>query len=55
MLTSVVDGGVGLILTYILVWRFGIYGFVIGNCVQDLLAFLMNFTICLYQIKNIRP
>ena len=55
MLTSVVDGGVGLILTYILVWRFGIYGFVIGNCVQDFLAFLMNFTICLYQIKNIRP
>lgn len=54
MITSVIDGSLGLLLTYILVWRFGIYGFVLGNCIQDFLAFIMNFFICIYHIKNIR-
>lgn len=52
MLTSTVDGMFGLLLTYIFVWRFGIYGFILANCIQDLLAFIMNFSICLYQIKR---
>ncbi len=55
MVTSTVDGFVGLILTYIFVWRFGIYGFILANCIQDLLAFVLNFSICLCRIKNIRP
>jgi O-antigen/teichoic acid export membrane protein len=55
MITSTVDGALGLFLTYIFVWRFGIYGFILANCIQDFLAFIMNFSICLYQIKNIRP
>ena len=54
MVTSTVDGALGLLLTYILVWRFGIYGFILANCIQDLLAFIMNFSICIYQIKRTR-
>ncbi len=54
MLTSVIDGSVGLILTYILVWRFGIYGFVVGNCIQDILAFILNFSLYLYHIRKIK-
>jgi len=54
MVTSVIDGSLGLLLTYILVWRFGIYGFVLGNCIQDLLAFIINFSLCLHYIKNPR-
>ena len=52
MVTSVIDGFFGLLLTYILVWRFGIYGFVVGNCIQDLLAFIINFSLCLRYIKK---
>lgn len=52
MITSTVDGALGLLLTYIFVWRFGIYGFILANCIQDFLAFFMNFSICLYQIKK---
>ncbi len=54
MVTSVIDGSLGLLLTYILVWRFGIYGFVLGNCIQDLLAFIINFSLCLHYIKKSR-
>jgi len=53
MITSVVDGAFGLVLTYILVWKFGIYGFVAGNCIQDFIAFVINFLICTHQIKII--
>lgn len=39
MINNIIDGCLGLLLTYLLVWRFGIYGFVVGNCIQDILAF----------------
>ena len=52
MVTSIVDGSFGLILTYILVWRFGIYGFILGNCIQDFLAFIINFFICIKELKK---
>lgn len=52
MVTSIVDGSFGLILTYILVWRFGIYGFILGNCLQDFLAFIINFFICIKELKK---
>ncbi len=52
MVTSIIDGSFGLILTYILVWRFGIYGFIIGNCLQDFLAFIINFFLCIKELKK---
>ncbi len=52
MVTSTVDGFFGLSLTYIFVWRFGIYGFILANCLQDLLAFVMNVSLCVYHIKR---
>lgn len=54
MVTSVVDGCFGLGLTYFLVWRFGIYGFILGNCIQDFLAFVINFSLCIREIKKVR-
>jgi len=53
MATSIVDGCFGLGLTYILVWRFGIYGFILGNCIQDFLAFIINFSLCIKEIKKV--
>lgn len=51
MITSIIDGSVGLLLTLLLVRSFGIYGFILGNCIQDLLAFAVNFYICLRCLK----
>ena len=52
MINNIIDGCLGLLLTYLLVWRFGIYGFVVGNCIQDILAFLMNFSSAVHFIKK---
>lgn len=54
MVTSIVDGMFGLILTFFLARSFGIYGFILGNCIQDLLAFLLNFTLCLRELRTLQ-
>ncbi len=41
MAISIIDGCIGLLLTVLLAGTFGIYGFIIGNGIQDALAFLM--------------
>ncbi len=52
MVTSIVDGCFGFLLTFFLVTRFGIYGFILGNCIQDFLAFIINFILCFRAIKK---
>lgn len=53
MVTSIIDGCFGFLLTYFLVRKFGIYGFILGNCVQDFLAFIINFILCFKEIKKV--
>ena len=52
MITSIIDGAFGLSLTFFLVRKFGIYGFILGNCTQDFLAFIINFSLCFKEIKR---
>ena len=52
MVTSIIDGLIGLGLTLLLVRRFGIYGFILGNCLQDMLAFSLNFFFCIFYLKK---
>ena len=52
MVTSIVDGCFGFLLTLFLVTKFGIYGFILGNCIQDFLAFTINFFLCFNAIKK---
>lgn len=52
MITSIIDGSIGFILTVVLASKFGIYGFILGNCIQDLLAFITNFILCFIAIKK---
>ncbi len=52
MATSILDGAVGLLLTLLLASRYGIYGFIAANCLQDLLAFTVNFIICIICLKG---
>ena len=53
MVTSILDGFFGLLLTFFLARSFGIYGFIIGNCVQDMLAFVLNFSLCVRYMKKL--
>ncbi|MBR2860554.1 MAG: oligosaccharide flippase family protein [Clostridia bacterium] len=52
MVTSIIDGAFGVILTFLLARKFGIYGFVMGNCIQDALAFLINFSLCISYFRK---
>lgn len=49
---SVLDGVFGLVLTLLLVGKYGIYGFIFGNCVQDFFAFILTFGFCVKYIKK---
>lgn len=39
---SVADGLLGLALTVLLAGKYGIYGFIFANCVQDVMALILN-------------
>lgn len=49
---SIADGTLGLLLTLLLAGKYGIYGFIAGNCVQDLIAFALSFALCVKFIKK---
>lgn len=49
---SVLDGVCGLALTFILAQKFGIYGFIAANCLQDIAAFAVHFILCKKHIKG---
>ena len=54
MISSIIDGITGLALTYILVGKFGIYGFILANCLQDITAFAVHFVLCKRFIKGMK-
>lgn len=49
---SVADGATGFLLTFILASKFGIFGFIAANCLQDILALLLNAVTFFYFIKK---
>ena len=49
---SVADGAIGFVLTFFLASSFGIFGFILANCLQDILALLLNSITFFYFIKK---
>lgn len=49
---SVLDGVLGLLLTFVLARKAGIYGFIGANCLQDIAAFAVHFILCAKYIKK---
>ena len=52
MTNCIIDGIIGLFLTFVLVGKFGIYGFIAGNCIQDAAAFITNFICAMHFIRK---
>jgi len=48
----VLDGFTGLLLTFVLARKAGIYGFIGANCLQDIAAFAVHFILCAKYIKK---
>ena len=49
---SVADGAIGFVLTFFLASSFGIFGFIAANCLQDILALLLNSATFFYFVKK---
>ncbi len=49
---SVADGAIGFVLTFFLASSFGIFGFIAANCLQDVLALVLNSITFFHFVKK---